>query len=49
MAADAITRREQREAQADAAELEAAGIVLGEAERERIEVADLGLSRVVEG
>jgi D-lyxose ketol-isomerase len=44
-----ITRQEQREAQAyAAAQLEAAGIVLGEEERERIEVADLGLSRLRE-
>jgi D-lyxose ketol-isomerase len=44
-----ITRQEQREAQAyAAAELEAAGVVLGQAEREAIEVADLGLSRLGE-
>jgi D-lyxose ketol-isomerase len=44
-----ITREEQHRAQAYAvAELEAAGIVLGEAEREAIEVADLGLSQLRE-
>jgi D-lyxose ketol-isomerase len=44
-----ITRAEQLEAQAYAArELEAAGIVVGEDERERIEVADFGLSRLRE-
>ena len=44
-----ITRTEQLEAQAYAAEqLAAAGIVLTEAERERIEVADFGLSRLRE-
>ena len=44
-----ITRAEQEEAQAYAAqELEAAGIVLGEAERAAIEVADFGLSRLRE-
>jgi D-lyxose ketol-isomerase len=44
-----ITREEQREAQAYAAgELEAAGIALTEAERESIEVADFGLSRLRE-
>jgi D-lyxose ketol-isomerase len=42
-----ITRQEQREAQAyAAAELEAAGVVLGDAERAAIEVADFGLSRL---
>ena len=42
-----ITRAEQREAQAYAAErLAAAGIALTEAEREAIEVADFGLSRL---
>jgi D-lyxose ketol-isomerase len=44
-----ITRTEQQDAQAFAArELEAAGIVLGETERDRIEVADFGLSRLRE-
>ena len=44
-----ITRDELRQAQAYAAEqLSAAGIVLTEAERERIEVADFGLSRLRE-
>ncbi len=44
-----ITAQEQREAQAYAAEqLEAAGIVLTEAERAAIEVADFGLSRLRE-
>lgn len=44
-----ITRAEQREAQAYAArELAAAGIVLTEAERDAIEVADFGLSRLRE-
>jgi len=44
-----ITREEQREAQAYAAEqLEAAGITLTDAERARIEVADFGLSRLRE-
>jgi D-lyxose ketol-isomerase len=44
-----ITRAEQREAQAYAAqELAAAGIVLSEAERDAIEVADFGLSRLRE-
>lgn len=44
-----ITRMEQLEAQAYAADaLAAAGIVLTEAERERIEVADFGLSRLCE-
>jgi D-lyxose ketol-isomerase len=44
-----ITRQEQREAQAyAAAELEAAGVVVGEAERAAIEVADFGLSRLRE-
>jgi D-lyxose ketol-isomerase len=44
-----ITRAEQLEAQAYAArELEAAGIVVGEDERGRIEVADFGLSRLRE-
>ena len=44
-----ITRDEQREAQAyAAAELEACGIVLTDAERSAIEVADFGLSRLRE-
>ena len=44
-----ITRQEQREAQAyAAAELEAAGVVVGEADRAAIEVADFGLSRLRE-
>jgi D-lyxose ketol-isomerase len=44
-----ITRAEQREAQAYAAtELAAAGIALTDAERESIEVADFGLSRLRE-
>lgn len=44
-----ITRAEQREAQEYAAnELAAAGIVVTEAERDRIEVADFGLSRLHE-
>jgi D-lyxose ketol-isomerase len=44
-----ITRQEQREAQTYvAAELEAAGVVVGEAERAAIEVADFGLSRLRE-
>jgi D-lyxose ketol-isomerase len=44
-----IGRDEQREAQAyAAAELAAAGIVLTDAEREAIEVADFGLSRLRE-
>ena len=44
-----ITRAEQREAQAYAAEqLAAAGIVLTAGERDRIEVADFGLSRLYE-
>ena len=44
-----ITREEQRAAQAYAAEqLTAAGIVLTHAERETIEVADFGLSRLRE-
>jgi D-lyxose ketol-isomerase len=44
-----ITRAEQQAAQAYAArELEAAGIVLAEAERAAIEVADFGLSRLRE-
>jgi D-lyxose ketol-isomerase len=44
-----IARAEQREAQAYAArELAAAGIVLADAERESIEVADFGLSRLRE-
>ena len=44
-----ITRDELREAQAYAAEqLEAAGIVLSDAERAAIEVADFGLSRLRE-
>ena len=44
-----ITREELQEAQAYAAEqLAAAGIVLTDAERERIEVADFGLSRLRE-
>ena len=44
-----ITAQEQREAQTYAAEqLEAAGIVLTEAERASIEVADFGLSRLRE-
>lgn len=42
-----ITRAEQQEAQAYAAqELAAAGIVLTDAERDAIEVADFGLSRL---
>lgn len=44
-----ISRAELREAQAYAArELAAAGIVLSDAERDRIEVADFGLSRLRE-
>ncbi len=44
-----ITRDEQRAAQAYAvAELEACGIVLTDAERDEIEVADFGLSRLRE-
>jgi D-lyxose ketol-isomerase len=44
-----ITRKEQREAQAYAAEqLRAAGVELTEAERDAIEVADFGLSRLRE-
>jgi D-lyxose ketol-isomerase len=44
-----ITRAEQLEAQAYAArELEAAGIILAGEERDRIEVADFGLSRLRE-
>ena len=44
-----ITREEQREAQAYAAEqLAAAGVVLTDAEREAIEVADFGLGRLRE-
>jgi D-lyxose ketol-isomerase len=44
-----ITQDELRQAQAYAvSELEAAGIVLTEEERERIEVADFGLSRLRE-
>jgi D-lyxose ketol-isomerase len=44
-----ITREEQREAQAYAAEqLAACGIVLTEAERDALEVADFGLSRLRE-
>jgi D-lyxose ketol-isomerase len=44
-----ITREEQREAQAYAAEqLAAAGIVLTHAERDSIEVADFGLGRLRE-
>ena len=44
-----MTRAEQREARAYAAErLAAAGIVLTEAERESIEVADFGLGRLRE-
>ena len=44
-----ITREELRAAQAHAAaELEACGIVLTDAEREAIEVADFGLSRLRE-
>ena len=44
-----ITRDEQRTAQAYAvAELEACGIVLTDAERDGIEVADFGLSRLSE-
>lgn len=44
-----ITHEEHREAQAEAAgRLAAAGIVLGDGERERIEVADFGLSRLRE-
>ena len=44
-----ITSEELREAQAyAAAELEAAGIALTDAEREQIEVADFGLSRLRE-
>jgi len=44
-----ITREEQREAQAYAIEqLEAAGVVLTDAEREAIEVADFGLGRLRE-
>ena len=43
-----ITRAEQRKAQAYAADqLEALGVVLTAAERESIEVADFGLSRVL--
>jgi D-lyxose ketol-isomerase len=44
-----ITHAEQRKAQAyTAAELEAAGVVLTDEERARIEVADFGLSRLRE-
>jgi D-lyxose ketol-isomerase len=44
-----ITAEEQREARADAAaQLEAAGIVVSDDERESIEVADFGLSRLRE-
>jgi len=44
-----ITREEQREAQAyAAAELAAAGIAVTDAERDAIEVADFGLSRLRE-
>jgi D-lyxose ketol-isomerase len=44
-----ITREEQRQAQEyAAAELAAAGVVLTEAERDAIEVADLGLGRLRE-
>jgi D-lyxose ketol-isomerase len=44
-----ITSEEQREAQAYAAEqLEAAGIVITDAERDSIEVADFGLGRLRE-
>jgi D-lyxose ketol-isomerase len=44
-----ITREELEEAQAyAAAELEAAGVALADAERARIEVADFGLSRLRE-
>jgi D-lyxose ketol-isomerase len=44
-----ITRAEQQEARGYAAErLAAAGIVLSEAEREAIEIADFGLSRLRE-
>ncbi|HEY3182013.1 MAG TPA: hypothetical protein VGJ77_04195, partial [Gaiellaceae bacterium] len=44
-----ITRDEQRDAQAYAAEqLAAAGVVLTDEERARIEVADFGLSRLRE-
>src|SRR5205085_11763690 len=44
-----ITREEHQQAQAYAVEqLAAAGIVLGADERERIEVADLGLGRLRE-
>jgi D-lyxose ketol-isomerase len=44
-----ISRNEQREAQAYAAEqLQAAGIALTASEREAIEVADFGLSRIRE-
>ena len=44
-----ITREEQRQAEAyAAAQLAAAGIVLTDAEREAIEVADFGLSRLRE-
>jgi D-lyxose ketol-isomerase len=44
-----ITREEEREAQAYAAEqLAAVGIVLTDAERDAIEVADFGLSRLRE-
>jgi D-lyxose ketol-isomerase len=44
-----ITREEQREAQAYAAEqLAAAGVVLTDAERDSIEVADFGLGRLRE-
>ena len=49
MAPAVITRDEQREAQAYAAErLAAAGVVLADAERDSIEVADFGLGRLRE-
>ena len=47
MARPVITRAEQREAQAYAAEqLAAAGVVLTDADRDAIEVADFGLGRL---
>ena len=49
MARAVITRDEQREAQAYAAErLAAAGVVLSDADRDSIEVADFGLGRLRE-
>ena len=49
MAAAVITREEQRDAQAYAAQqLAAAGVVLTDADRDSIEVADFGLGRLRE-